>query len=842
MKNVAPINDTVDIVNKGYVDALTDTFVKTFDDSFTNDDYIASSSNMTRENGYIRANRQYQVNQSVFSDANGTKTGQINYDANRLTLSTTTNSNLEGTYTTNWHTGLTSTNSIYLASNFNHYNADTIQNEVQVTPASGTLQSDVINYKQIVDINNRVWHFYQVRSTGSVWGWVTDISNNSVIAHTLLSTGVAAISSAPAVPAYRTLNTATSDDGNVYVSFWTGGSTSTGRIRTIKMRVNSGLLQFGTTANAWQSGTVAFDDYNPAISGFFCIDSFYDDITDRLHLFYQANNTTQGASHRTIAGTTFQVHGQTVILADSGAKQVVIAYNPTVGGRELCLFMFDDATTLAVKARRFSLETNGYSTSVISFAFACNGIGGAVYDTTNDRYFLMFYRNDDNTGAVPSTVDRSYLPKNFTAAANIVTLVSDSRNSSNSVYKDTSFILDGGFFYFAVPQIFGGLSESIYFNYVIFKINPLTGAVTQAFNYGLGNSLAEVTTSFVKKGLNITITGCRFDSASATGAVIIAQTLGNDSTKIKIEVRNQTSNFITVYNNNTNWGTEVNLLSDDSLNTPNAVAMGTTDTQIQVRFTLRTPNDSNIIPYVNSYKLFMNQNDTNSVTGTFTSETLIDDRLMADATLTHDITQDIGTVTWEMTNNGTTWHSVTPGVKFTFPNGASNNLKVRGSIALPSGAANANSTRINSYSVQTTNVVLQSDLYAMQVNMLKLGLQITALTTANRTDYKNMMIDLFETGAGVTGMTPTSGVITGTGTVTSVMETADILEVNSIIICAEATGTVTNDVSRDNGTTWHESVGLNTVIPLTKGTIKNQIRIRANLTSANLLGWAYLYA
>jgi hypothetical protein len=231
-----------------------------------------------------------------------------------------------------------------------------------------------------------------------------------------------------------------------------------------------------------------------------------------------------------------------------------------------------------------------------------------------------------------------------------------------------------------------------------------------------------------------------------------------------------------------------------------------------------------------------------AVTGTFTSETLIDDRLMADATLTHDITQDIGTVTWEMTNNGTTWHSVTPGVKFTFPNGASNNLKVRGSIALPSGAANANSTRINSYSVQTANVVLQSDLYAMQVNMLKLGLQVTALSTANRLDYKNMMIDLFSNGDGValSGTSLTSGTISGTGTVTSVMEQADITEVNSIIICAEGTGTITYDVY--NGTTWQTNVALNTVIPLTQGTVKNEIRVRANMTSANLLGWAYLYA
>jgi hypothetical protein len=284
--------------------------------------------------------------------------------------------------------------------------------------------------------------------------------------------------------------------------------------------------------------------------------------------------------------------------------------------------------------------------------------------------------------------------------------------------------------------------------------------------------------------------------------------------------------------------------SNDVDNLNKEVTLPTSDTQLQVSIILYTPNGSNQTPFFNSYQISVNESSTVAVTGKFVSQTLIDDRLITKATLSADATTSglSGTITWRMSNNGgTTWHDAVAGTELVFPNGAGNNLKVEGSIVIDSGIPNANSVRINSYTITTTNVVLQSDLTALQVNMMKLGLQVTALTTANRLDYKNMMIDLFETGAGVTGMTPTVGMIAGTGTVTSVVESADISEVNSIIVCAEGTGTITYDVSRDNGVTWHNNVQLNTVIPLTLGAVKNQIRIRANLTSATLAGWAYLY-
>jgi len=857
LKNVGLPVDSTDGVNKAYVDNLTDTFVKTFTESFANDDYIATSSNMVLENGYIRANRQYQVDQNVFSDANGTKSGSIAYNTNSLTISSSTDA--EGIYTTNWHTGLTSSSSINLASNFTHDFANTVGNGGEVNPPSGSLQTDTINYKQVVDISNRVWHFYQVRSTGTLYGWVTDINNGNIVAHSLLSTGVAAIATSPAVPPYRTLNAVTSDDGHVYVTFWTGGNSTTARIRTLKLRVNAGSLEYGTTTNGWQGTTVAFEEYNPASSAITCIDSFYDNVGDRLYILFQANNSTKGASLRVISGLSYSFISEGLVLGDSGAKQVCIAYNPTNGARELGLFLFDDATSSAVKARRFSLQTGAFSSSLISFAFACNGVGGATFDEVNDRYFIVFLRNDDVVTTFQSTMDRASVTKSFSSASNITTLQSDNQPTSSSTYKDSSFYFENGSFYFIYHQFVNGFNETIYRYTSLYRFNTSTGSVVFNFNSLSGSIVGTNNSSFVKKNSELFATWTQFSDLSGTFSDPMTRLIGQDSTKLKIEVRNQTSPFITVYNNNSSWGDLVNDLSDEDLNTPKTISLGTTDTQIQVRFTLKTPNASNLVPFVNSYKIFVNESNTNSVTATFVSESLIDDRLITKATLSADTTTVglSGTITWRMSNNGgTTWDTATPGTELVFSNGAGNNLKVEGNIAIGSEIANANSVRINSYTVTTTNVVLQSDLYNLQINLAKMGLQITTLSTANRLGYKNMMIDVF---ASSTGVEPYSidfmyngqSFLNFSGAeliLTSVQEDTDITNVSSIVVIGDPLDIgqgVTYQVRRGEGVTASEwaTVTPEQIHTFSSGTPTNKVQIRAIVPNGSAVrGWAYLYA
>ncbi len=107
-----------------------------------------------------------------------------------------------------------------------------------------------------------------------------------------------------------------------------------------------------------------------------------------------------------------------------------------------------------------------------------------------------------------------------------------------------------------------------------------------------------------------------------------------------------------------------------------------------------------------------------------------------------------------------------------------------------------------------------------------------------------MMVDTFQNGDGVTlaGPTLSAGTITGAGTVTSVKEDAEITEVNSVVVVAEYDGTVTFEFSRDNGVNWQALI-VNTLTPLTLGTIKDELKLKATLSAgANLYGWAYLYA
>ena len=833
VKILSSINESKDIVTKQYVDALTDTFVKTFTETFDTSDYIASSTNIERESGYIRANRQIQVDQNSFSSATASSTNNIAYDAGRIKLASSTN-NASGEYISNFHTGLTNSDTFILNANFDHITAPTWGSESAITPASGTLQSDMVHYKQVIDVVGNVWHFYQVRSTGSLYGWVTDSNGNNIVPHTLLSTGVAAIAVSPAVQAYRTLQAQVSSAGNVYVTFWTGGSSTLGRIRTLKLRINVGSLQYGTTTNTWQSGAVVFDDFNPQHATIHCVDTFYDNTLNRLHIVYQTGTSTFGAAHRVINATSFSQFSQTVLWADSGAKQISIAYNDTPGAREIGIFFFDAGTSNAVRAFRYILDTFSYPNGAggtatgVTFARSCFGMGGASYDSANNRY-LLFYVQQPSSG-VSNQFETSHVTKDFTTNANLTALTTMSGSTyGTTTYKDTAVYLDGNVLYVLVPN-----NDTVNRNYLIHTFNAITGA-SIIINTLISGATSDLYPAFVKQGSTLRVVWSRLDSAG-TSASPFSITFGTNSSKIIIQVKNSTSNWVLVYQ-------DIGAVNDvNYLNIP--ITLPTSDTQLQVSIALYTPNGSSETPFFNSYQITVTNSGTGATTGVFESTSLINDRLVSKATLSADVTTAglSGTITWRMSNNGgTNWVSVTPGVETVFDN-VGNNLKVEGSIAIGSGIANANSVQINSYTVTTTNVVLQSELNALQVNMLKLGLQINTLTTMNRFSYKNMMIDLFETGAGVTGMSVTGGLITGTGTVTSTIEPADILEVNSIIVCAEGIGTITYDVSRDGGISWHQNVALDTVIPLTLGSTKNQIRIRANLTSATLYGWAYLYA
>jgi hypothetical protein len=243
--------------------------------------------------------------------------------------------------------------------------------------------------------------------------------------------------------------------------------------------------------------------------------------------------------------------------------------------------------------------------------------------------------------------------------------------------------------------------------------------------------------------------------------------------------------------------------------------------------------------------IFTPNSDPSAYSATYVSKSLINNKLISEVTLNADIETQTGSVTFEVSNNGgVNWRSISNNQTVSFTTVGSD-LRLKSFISIPANAGdNVNSTRLHGFTVTTSNVAQQSDLVILNVNLMKTTLQLNTLLTSNRLGWTNMMVDTFQDGTGVTlnGVTLTNGTIAGTGTVTSEIETAEINPVNSIVIVAEKAGTMTFEVSRDGGSNWYLATPDTITVLDGNESIKNQIQIKANMTSGTLYGWAYLYA
>jgi hypothetical protein len=249
--------------------------------------------------------------------------------------------------------------------------------------------------------------------------------------------------------------------------------------------------------------------------------------------------------------------------------------------------------------------------------------------------------------------------------------------------------------------------------------------------------------------------------------------------------------------------------------------------------------------------------DTNPTTSSFISIPLVTDRIVRSVTL--DVTQEVGSgnsISWEVASLGDNWQTIsastTPAWTVEFPEGQyGSQLRVK--ATLNKGAGNntvASVPKIQKYVANVKNVVTVSDIYPMQMNILKLGLQINTLQTANRWGYKNMMIDVFQTDAGVEAYSPTfdynSGVFTNTTVspayLTSTVEPADITTVRNIVVVGDGGSGVTYEVRRGSEDTW-VTVTPETMYSFQTGTPTDELQIRALVPGGGTItGWAYLYA
>jgi hypothetical protein len=241
-------------------------------------------------------------------------------------------------------------------------------------------------------------------------------------------------------------------------------------------------------------------------------------------------------------------------------------------------------------------------------------------------------------------------------------------------------------------------------------------------------------------------------------------------------------------------------------------------------------------------------------TSVFYTTPIVTDRIVNEVTL--DVSQTVPSISgnsiiWQVSSLGDNWQSVTlvNGVATVQITNPGSNLRLRAYLTRGATVDSIeNLPYIDSYNVTVRNVLIANDLLPLQVNIMKLGLQVGTWNASQRTGFNNMMIDLFNNTDGVT----TSGVsydstlkhFSGTGTVTSNQESTDnnVFPTRIIIVSDASASGITYRAKRTNGS-W-ESVTPDTVYTFTTGSsgVSNIIQIEATLSGQTLYGFAYLYA
>jgi hypothetical protein len=472
----------------------------------------------------------------------------------------------------------------------------------------------------------------------------------------------------------------------------------------------------------------------------------------------------------------------------------------------------------------------------------CNGNGAMAYDSVNSCFYLMW--------GISSGSQAQFAKINAGATDAMPTI-----SSITATPFDTFGNRDCDIYLSPVSTTFPRtmdvfFSEGLRSNIYQAKMSVTSGGVFTISSY---NHLYRTENASASKIYNI-------DVIPLTGAFHTVY-FNDDSLSKNISYTDGIKPLLRamILREGNSTSTKVELTSGSSA----TVSVGINVTNIYIKYEYYYPilsasfSGTNYSARIQSYTLERTLPIPSASSGNFISTPLITDRIVKSVTL--NATQTVPTITgnsivWEVRalNNGT-WRTITNGSTHTFATGEEGSyLQVKGTLAYGATATSLSQVPlVDSYSVTVTNTITQNDLLPLQINLMKLGVNVTALITANRYNYKNMMIDTFETSNGVqnlNGLTHSNnnGTLTnntgGNITVVTQIETADITATNLTLV-AEYTGTMTFRVSRDGGTTWYAATK-ETITPFTGSeSPKNQIVLESTFyPSASCAGWAYLYA
>lgn len=242
-----------------------------------------------------------------------------------------------------------------------------------------------------------------------------------------------------------------------------------------------------------------------------------------------------------------------------------------------------------------------------------------------------------------------------------------------------------------------------------------------------------------------------------------------------------------------------------------------------------------------------NSDNGGVASGVFVSSRLPFDEPVSRLMLTAVQTLNGGTIDWYVSSDGgATWNPIELGKPINI-NNFQFDIRVKAEIYSPLEASF--SPEIRQYTVVATNMVLQGDFQALQINLMKTNFKLDSFTNATRNGMKNLVIDVFNDTSGIDNEKSSYTYddvmkCVKNGTVVSIVENTDIIPVRVLLTVDETrnNGSIEYYVSRDGGTTWTQ-ITPEVVSDLSLQPVNNKLVVKAVISGdAQLNAWAYAWS
>lgn len=545
------------------------------------------------------------------------------------------------------------------------------------------------------------------------------------------------------------------------------------------------------------------------------------DKDNKVWIYYQdtpLNNSYSTIRRYQIDSVTFEIlKVAEQLVPDSGSYNYLKAFDLIISNdnRIFITAIISGNMKLYESFRDSSSTKTIYTLASVSSTYLT---GGTAYYNEDDEFIYYFYL-DASTNRMSVS---KYNIKNNSAYSIITVPFPTSARSSKYYFSNIDYTEKDNYLYIVAYYYDAvSLTEKAFYA-VIDKINQRI--IKKAlFDESENNPVVSIDINthndkvFLWVGTNKNILQYNFD---------------NYYTKTKYKLSNDNGN---------NWFYVEN---GEMLNFP------TNGKELKVAIELETPSYSSLIsPVINSFKVEEWGKDMQGEEKKATFVTKPLPVVYNSGKGKFFATQELnnGKIEWYISNdNGTNWNVLPYGQEFDFSSYIGDTIILKAELFSP--ASEMMSPEITKYTLQTSSVVMQTDLEEITINLMKTNFKIDSFTNASKNGLQNMTIDVFSDTKGINEDLSTYTFdpnLKAVGGTTIVSKVDKIKENTNIILLTvdelPTTGSTTYEVSRDGGQTWLNIIP-NTqmsIRPLGKGT---DLVLKANFTGdAKLTAWAYAW-